>query len=198
MTKHLLHISLSFALTLSLISCAANVAAQEIISYFSPRGGGAVAIINEIKNAKKTIYIAAFQLSHPHISLAITESKRRNVEILIVVDRSQEKSAAQMPARLRSQGISVRTDHVEKLQHNKYAIIDGLTVITGSFNWSVNAEERNAENLVIIRDRPTADRFTADFLKHYNHSSPFIPKPRSTPPITLRAPLYHPFFPRPN
>jgi phosphatidylserine/phosphatidylglycerophosphate/cardiolipin synthase-like enzyme len=39
-------------------------------------------------------------------------------------------------------------------------VIDGETVITGSFNFTKQAEERNAENLVVIRDRKLAKLYT--------------------------------------
>ena len=52
-------------------------------------------------------------------------------------------------------------------------IIDGETVITGSFNFSKAAEERNAENLLIIRDRELAGRYTANWKVHEGHSEAY-------------------------
>ena len=47
--------------------------------------------------------------------------------------------------------------------HNKYVIIDGLTLVTGSYNWSANAEDNNFENAVFIQGGPLIQSFAADF-----------------------------------
>ncbi len=49
-------------------------------------------------------------------------------------------------------------------------IIDGQVVITGSFNFTDQAEEENVENLLVIRDKVIADKFTANWKAHVKHS----------------------------
>jgi len=49
-------------------------------------------------------------------------------------------------------------------------IIDRHTVITGSFNFTSNAEERNAENLLIIRDQDLASKYQENWKMHAQHS----------------------------
>jgi phosphatidylserine/phosphatidylglycerophosphate/cardiolipin synthase-like enzyme len=51
-------------------------------------------------------------------------------------------------------------------------IIDGRTVITGSFNFIRSAEEHNAENLLVVHDRALAERYEANFQAHLAHSRP--------------------------
>ena len=53
-------------------------------------------------------------------------------------------------------------------------IIDGETVITGSFNFTKAAEESNAENLLSIRDRKLASLYTKNWQDHDRHSDPYI------------------------
>ena len=43
-------------------------------------------------------------------------------------------------------------------------------MITGSFNFTKAAEENNAENLLVIRDRNLAERYTKNWLEHERHS----------------------------
>jgi len=45
-------------------------------------------------------------------------------------------------------------DPVHKIAHNKVMVIDGQTVITGSFNFTKSVEEGNAENLLVINNPP--------------------------------------------
>jgi phosphatidylserine/phosphatidylglycerophosphate/cardiolipin synthase-like enzyme len=49
-------------------------------------------------------------------------------------------------------------------------IIDDHTVITGSFNFTKSAEEKNAENLLIIDSKPLAKQYYDNFLLHEQHS----------------------------
>ena len=49
-------------------------------------------------------------------------------------------------------------------------VIDGYTAITGSFNFTKAAEEHNAENLLIIRDKAIAEKYTAKWDVHVEHS----------------------------
>lgn len=56
------------------------------------------------------------------------------------------------------------------IAHNKVMVIDDETVITGSLNFSKQAEERNAENLLVIRDRKLAEIYTKNFREHEAHS----------------------------
>jgi len=53
-------------------------------------------------------------------------------------------------------------------------IIDGETVITGSFNFTKAAEEKNAENLLVIHDKKLAERYTKNWQDHAQHSEVHI------------------------
>ena len=47
--------------------------------------------------------------------------------------------------------------------HHKFCIVDGLTLINGSFNWTRSASERNQENIVISRDSRLLSQFQQQF-----------------------------------
>ena len=74
---------------------------------------------------------------------------------------------------LANSGISVLIDGKHPIAHNKIMIIDGETVITGSFNFTKQAEEHNAENLLVIHDRGLAERYLANWHDHEAHSEPY-------------------------
>jgi phosphatidylserine/phosphatidylglycerophosphate/cardiolipin synthase-like enzyme len=57
--------------------------------------------------------------------------------------------------------------------HSKAVIIDGQVVITDSFNFTDQAEEENVENLLVIRDKAIADRFTANWKAHAEHAGQY-------------------------
>lgn len=64
----------------------------------------------------------------------------------------------------------VKIDSVRDIAHNKIMIIYGEIVITGFFNFTKNAEDKNAENLLIIRDKALAEKYTNNWQEHEGHS----------------------------
>lgn len=66
--------------------------------------------------------------------------------------------------------IGMGTDSAHAIAHNKVMVIDGETVITGSFNFTKAAEGNNAENLLIINDRKLASLYTKNWQNHAKHS----------------------------
>jgi len=52
-------------------------------------------------------------------------------------------------------------------------------VITGSFPFTKAAEEQNADNLLIIRNRAVAETYIKNYLEHSRHSEPYEAKTKS-------------------
>jgi phosphatidylserine/phosphatidylglycerophosphate/cardiolipin synthase-like enzyme len=48
-------------------------------------------------------------------------------------------------------------------------VIDGETIITGSFHFTKAAQEKNAENVLIIRDKALAAQYTENWQAHAQH-----------------------------
>jgi phosphatidylserine/phosphatidylglycerophosphate/cardiolipin synthase-like enzyme len=57
----------------------------------------------------------------------------------------------------------MRMDYRSGLLHDKVAIIECHTIITGSFNWSAEANKTDRENLVVIGSRDWATAYERDF-----------------------------------
>ena len=70
-------------------------------------------------------------------------------------------------------GIPTFIDDKHAIAHNKIMIIDKETVITGSFNFTKAAEEKNAENLLIIKAKDLAKLYIDNWYKHKEHSEPY-------------------------
>jgi phosphatidylserine/phosphatidylglycerophosphate/cardiolipin synthase-like enzyme len=69
--------------------------------------------------------------------------------------------------------VSVSIDSEHTIAHNKVIVIDDTTLITGSFNFTKAAEERNAENVLIIYDPALAGQYVKNWKLHAAHSQPF-------------------------
>ena len=73
-------------------------------------------------------------------------------------------------------GIPVRIDAAHAIAHNKVMLIDDSMVITGSFNFTRAAEEKNSENLLIVHDPALAARYAENWPIHARHSEPYTAK----------------------
>ena len=64
-------------------------------------------------------------------------------------------------------------DAAHAIAHNKVMVIDSGVVITGSFNFTKSAEERNAENLLVIRSPELAKIYSVNWAEHKKHSEAY-------------------------
>lgn len=67
-------------------------------------------------------------------------------------------------------GVPTFIDSSHAIAHNKVMVIDEKKVITGSFNFSKAAEEKDAENLFVIDDSRLATKYLTNFQAHAKHS----------------------------
>lgn len=163
-----------------LVACkpqAQTVPQQGTISvYFSPHGGCTDAIVEAIGQAQKTLDIQAYSFTSAPIAEAVATAHARGVKVRAVLDKSQKSEKYTSATYLRNHGVPVYIDNAHQIAHNKVMIIDGSTIITGSFNFTKNAEEHNAENLLIIRGNGAlAAAYAANFESHLAHSRPYVP-----------------------
>jgi phosphatidylserine/phosphatidylglycerophosphate/cardiolipin synthase-like enzyme len=92
----------------------------------------------------------------------------------VLLDKSNRTDKYSAADFLANQGVPTKIDANHAISHNKVMIIDGETVITGSFNFTKAAQEKNAENVLIIRDKPLADQYTQNWQAHAQHSQPYV------------------------
>ncbi len=144
--------------------------------YFSPNGGATQAITNEISNARSEILVQAYSFTSPAIAKSLVDANKRKVRVEAVLDKSQKKAAYTEASFLANMGIPTYIDGKHAIAHNKVIIIDRSTVITGSFNFTKAAEEKNAENLLIIQSKELAGKYIQNWMKHKEHSEPYAPR----------------------
>ncbi len=146
--------------------------------YFSPKGGCTEVIVKELGQAKTSILVQAYSFTSARIAKALLDARKRQVKVEVLLDKSQTgKKGGYSPATfLLNQGISVKIDSVHAIAHNKVMVIDGEIVVTGSFNFTKAAEEKNAENLLVIRDRKMASLYTRNWEEHERHSETYAGK----------------------
>lgn len=133
----------------------------------------------EIGRAQRSILVQAYSFTSAPIAEAIRDAHQRGVAVAVLLDKSQETEKYSSADFLLHAGVPTQIDSRHAIAHNKVMILDGQTVITGSFNFTKSAEESNAENLLIIRDPTIADAYTQNWNLHAGHSEPYEGKKAS-------------------
>ena len=132
---------------------------------FSPHGGAERAVVDTLRLAQKQVHAALYGLTNPTIEAALADLSRAGVRVALKTDRSQssQKDQAALLARLRAVGVGVEVSQSGRLLHHKFAVIDDRWVITGSFNWTRGAEQKNRDNVFIFNCPSLAARFEAEW-----------------------------------
>lgn len=131
----------------------------------SYQGGIEMALAAAIAETRDTLDIAAFELNSEAIYQAILEAHQRGVAVRIVADDDHglhdDKNAALRD--LQAAGVPVVDDGRSGLMHNKFMILDGSTVWTGSWNYTVNGAYRNNNNVLVMNNRTAAGAYQREF-----------------------------------
>ena len=90
-------------------------------------------------------------------------SPRGGCEVRVYLDESQKAGKHSKVRELLAGGAEVRFEDGPGLMHNKFCVIDGQVLITGSYNWTGAAEEKNDENVLVIFSGEAVKMFEEQF-----------------------------------
>lgn len=153
---------------------AAPVQQPRTIVYFSPDGGATDALVREINAARRQILVQAYSFTSAPIAKALVDAHQRGVVVRAILDKSNETAQYTGATFLANAGVPVLVDAKHAIAHNKIMVIDGVTIVTGSFNFTKAAEEKNAENLLILKENSElVQRYTKNFYAHAAHAVPY-------------------------
>jgi phosphatidylserine/phosphatidylglycerophosphate/cardiolipin synthase-like enzyme len=142
----------------------------EIEVGISPEGSAEVLVLRVIASAHSTIRMAAYSFTAAPVVKALIDAKKRGVVIGLVADYkhnlADDKSGKARAALsgLVTAGVNVRVSTAYQISHDKYIIVDGLHVETGSYNYSDAAARRNSENVIVLWNHPAV---AATYLKQW-------------------------------
>ena len=171
---------IAFVAILSFLALSVHADKAEV--FFSPgTSSPTAAIVRALGAAKSTVLVQAYSFTSTPIAKALVEASQRGVKVSVILDKSQETGQYTSATYLQNNGIAPLVDSQHAIAHNKVMVIDGRTVLTGSFNFTKAAEEKNAENLLILEDTELASRYTANWQEHSKHSHPYRLKAKSEP-----------------
>ena len=142
---------------------------ENVVSvYFSPTDKIITTkIIPAINSAKKYVYIAAFIITNKKIENALTAAKLRGVDVKVITDATSANGKYSIHNNLRNYNISVKIENKAVKMHSKSIVIDDEIVYFGSMNLTKNGEQKNDENVLLIKNSTVAKRFKEQFLYLY-------------------------------
>ena len=150
-----------------LFSCsvwADNDDAKEKV-YFSTTDSLEKIVLAEIGRAEKNINVAMYFFTSSPLAKGLITTKKRNVEIKVLLDEGQKYNKYSRWDLLVEEGIKVKFYRSKGLMHNKFCIIDEKTSLTGSYNWTHGATTKNEENLTVTDSEGIAKKFNDEFQK---------------------------------
>ena len=146
---------------------------------FTPGDDAAQLIVETIATARWQILVQAFSFTNRYIVRALIKAKSRGVDVEVLADAGETaKIAHGAMAELARAGVPVYLDDMHAAAHNKLMVIDEAkptaALITGSYNFTYAAQNRNAENMLVIRSGPrTIGAYADNWRLHRSHSRPY-------------------------
>jgi len=141
--------------------------------YFSPEDHPRNHYLPVVSQARQSIVFMAFNFTDDDLARLLIAKAHQGVKVQGVFDaRQAATSRGNDYETLRRAGLDVRRDGNPYAMHHKVIIVDGKTVIFGSYNFTRSAETRNDENLLIVHDPLLAARFMEEFQRVYAMSKP--------------------------
>lgn len=148
----------------------ASANAKVIGLYFTPPADAAKAVIDAIDQSRSEVLVQAYGFTHVAMAQALIGAHRRGVRVQVLLDEKSQSTNRNIIDMLNDAQVPLRLDGQHAIAHNKVMIMDGQTVITGSYNFTNAAQSRNAENLLVLGSPELAQNYKDNWLKHWEHS----------------------------
>jgi phosphatidylserine/phosphatidylglycerophosphate/cardiolipin synthase-like enzyme len=135
---------------------------------FLTRGGSVAGVVARLlERATTSVDAALYRFNNPQLSRALEQAASRAVKVRLVLDRGKYQDD-QVTRKLLSGGgipwrtLSGRRGPATKM-HHKFIILDRRSVLTGSYNWTLESEEENYDNLVLLREPELVEIYRREF-----------------------------------
>jgi cardiolipin hydrolase len=145
---------------------------KEIVKvHFAPTGKDEniqKVIIEQLKDAREEIVVAMFMFTSDDLAKTLRSMGKR-VRVRLLMDKNQwgdlKKQHHSVIDVLSSQEVNVKLVDLkgDARFHHKFTVIDRKTVVTGSYNWTIQGDKDNYENILIIEDANLAAQYFSEF-----------------------------------
>jgi len=122
-------------------------------------------IVDLINKTRSSIYVQSYHWTSMPMAKALIEAKKRGVQILVLLDKSNDANPPEAMEILLQYSIPVRIRRISGISHNKVMVLDEQILITGSYNFTKSANERNDENILIVNNKELASQYIKNWNK---------------------------------
>lgn len=144
-----------------------TVWACEFTPYFSPTEDVQAVALKEIQDATTSIHCSLFGITNSVLGDALAAADKRGLDVELALDKTQSAGKASLDKVLKRAGLVVTIKKRVVLEHNKYCVFDGTSVLMGSWNWSNNAQKQDNSD-ILFKDCPDiAKAFEANYQMIY-------------------------------
>jgi PLD-like domain len=152
--------------------------AADVILCFSPPVppdgcDPAAAVVHSIDEAKRSIWLQTYVLTSQAVVDSLLKAVERHVAVSLIVDKQMLEEQPELVLSLVQAGPTIRVDaSVRGAARSSVMIVDGTSVLAGSFDFTNEAERWNSDDLLITSARPLVDRYQKNWDFHLAHSEP--------------------------
>jgi phosphatidylserine/phosphatidylglycerophosphate/cardiolipin synthase-like enzyme len=133
-------------------------------TFFFPNKANVKKIVKYISMARKTLYICVFNVTNDDLCKAVLERHNAGINVKIITDDECSTNKGSDIQKFADAGIEVRTDSApEYHMHDKFMVVDGTFVLTGSFNWTFQAGSSNQENVLVVDHPYYCEKYSTEF-----------------------------------
>lgn len=118
-------------------------------------------ILQELQNARVSIIVVMAWFTNDVLAKKLIEKNNEGLDVKVAIynDGVNQRHGVDLG--------EITLHHIRAphggIMHDKFCVIDNQVVITGSYNWSTNAEFRNEENISVIRNNQTASDYSVKY-----------------------------------
>jgi mitochondrial cardiolipin hydrolase len=93
------------------------------------------------------------------------EAASRGVRVRLLLDLGKVREGSSPQTLLETLSCRLLSGHTDgkSKMHHKFAVLDRQTALTGSYNWTMESEQDNFENLIILREAEVVEAYTREF-----------------------------------
>jgi len=124
-------------------------------------------ILKALDDAEVSIIVVMAWFTNDTLFQKLVEKHKQGLDVKLAIyddgiNKKHGVDITQLPH------IKIKRGQRGGLMHNKFCVVDNQVVITGSYNWSDNAEFRNDENVTVENDPKQATKYSVEYRRLTN------------------------------
>ena len=124
-------------------------------------------IEKRVRELDSSLDLAIYRFNSRRLYRVLNEAAMRGIKVRLVIDRNKYEESGSIRELMVRPSFAVRLAYGRlgpgSKMHHKFALLDGKAVLTGSYNWTAEAEDQNFENLILVHESRLVAQFLVEF-----------------------------------